>query len=107
MAAARRAGSWSTAWPRVVNQQARVVGPAAQGFHPTDHMEDMKLLQAVWIGAVADPVGGVPGHLPLDVHDCGGADRRDVAAAALEFSFFLSIPTMVVATVYDSSRRSS
>jgi undecaprenyl-diphosphatase len=85
----------------VINPEARVVGPAAQGFHPTDHMEDMNLLQAVWIGAWQILSAVFPGTSrsmsTIAAGQIAGMSRR----SALEFSFFLSIPTMVVATGYE------
>ena len=48
-----------------------------------------------------DTVGGVSGHLALDVDNRRGTIAGMSRSSALEFSFFLSIPTMVVATAYD------
>src|SRR5207249_8889048 len=42
-----------------------------------------------------------PRYFAFDVHHRCRASRRPVRPAALEFSFFLSMPTMVVATGFD------
>jgi len=65
------------------------------------HMEQMTLPTAVWIGAVQTLSAIFPGTsrsmCTIAAGQVGGMSRE----AALEFSFFLSIPTMFVATGYD------
>src|SRR5437868_4801391 len=65
------------------------------------HMEDMGLIQAVWIGAcqILSPL--FPGTSRSMSTIAAGQIAGMSRAAALEFSFFFSIPTMVVATCYD------
>ena len=64
----------------------------------TERVEDMTLSRPS--GSVrADSFRGFSRHQPLDVHHRRRPDRRNDPASALEFSFFLSIPTMAAATV--------
>jgi undecaprenyl-diphosphatase len=66
----------------------------------TWHMEDMSLGQAVWIGACQILSAVFPGTSRSMSTIAGGQLAGMSRAAALEFSFFLSMPTMVVATGY-------
>lgn len=67
----------------------------------TLHMEEMSLPQAVWIGAAQILSAVFPGTSrsmsTIAAAQVVGLSR----SAALEFSFFLSMPTMAVATGYD------
>ncbi|HET7109050.1 MAG TPA: undecaprenyl-diphosphate phosphatase [Candidatus Acidoferrum sp.] len=65
------------------------------------HMEDMSLGQAVWIGACQILSAVFPGTSRSMSTIAAGQLAGMSRASALEFSFFLSIPTMVVATCYD------
>jgi len=65
------------------------------------HMEDMSLAQAVWIGACQILSAVFPGTSRSMSTIAAGQLAGMSRASALEFSFFLSIPTMVVATCYD------
>jgi undecaprenyl-diphosphatase len=65
------------------------------------HTEDMNLGQAVWIGACQILSAVFPGTSRSMSTIAGGQLAGMSRASALEFSFFLSIPTMVVATCYD------
>ena len=67
----------------------------------TNHMEQMSLPQAVWIGAVQILSAVFPGTSRSMSTIAAGQTAGLSRAAALEFSFFLSMPTMVVATGYD------
>jgi undecaprenyl-diphosphatase len=67
----------------------------------TWHMEAMGLGQAVWIGACQILSAVFPGTSRSMSTIAAGQLAGMSRAAALEFSFFLSIPTMVVATCYD------
>src|SRR6476469_655061 len=65
------------------------------------HMEEMSLPQAIWIGAAQILSAVFPG---TSRSMCTIAAAQTVGlsrSAALEFSFFLSMPTMAVATGYD------
>lgn len=65
------------------------------------HMEEMKLPQAAWIGAVQILSAIFPGTSRSMCTIAAGQVAGMSRPSALEFSFFLSIPTMVVATGYD------
>ena len=85
-----------------INAKAEVAGPGAPGgrIH-TWHMEEMSLGQAVWIGACQILSAVFPGTSRSMSTIAAGQLAGMSRASALEFSFFLSIPTMVVATCYD------
>lgn len=65
------------------------------------HMEEMSPAQAVWIGAVQILSAVFPGTSRSMSTIAAGQTSGMSRESALEFSFFLSIPTMVVATCYD------
>jgi undecaprenyl-diphosphatase len=65
------------------------------------HMEEMSLPQAAWIGAVQILSAVFPGTSRSMCTIAAGQVASLSRPAALEFSFFLSMPTMVVATLYD------
>jgi undecaprenyl-diphosphatase len=76
-------------------------GPGAAGS--TIHvwkMEDMSLGQSIWIGACQILSAVFPGTSRSMSTIAAGQLAGMSRASALEFSFFLSIPTMVVATGY-------
>src|ERR1043166_4305534 len=65
------------------------------------HMEEMSLPQAVWIGAAQILSAVFPGTSRSMSTIAAGQVAGMSRPAALEFSFFLSMPTMFVATGYD------
>jgi len=67
----------------------------------TERMEDATLPQAVWIGFCQIASAVFPGTSRSMSTIAAGQVAGMSRSAALEFSFFLSIPTMVVATGYD------
>src|ERR1700736_4402505 len=67
----------------------------------TTEMERMRLPQAMWIGAVQILSAVFPGTSRSMSTIAAGQVAGMSRPAALEFSFFLSMPTMVVATGYD------
>jgi len=67
----------------------------------TNQMEEMSLWQAIWIGAVQILSAVFPGTSRSMSTIAAGQTAGLSRSAALEFSFFLSMPTMVVATGYD------
>src|SRR3954471_7855952 len=67
----------------------------------TNQMEEMSLPQAVWIGAIQILSAVFPGTSRSMSTIAAGQTAGLSRSAALEFSFFLSMPTMVVATGYD------
>jgi undecaprenyl-diphosphatase len=66
-----------------------------------NHMEEMNLAQAVWIGAAQIFSAIFPGTSRSMSTIAAGQVAGLSRPAALEFSFFLSIPTMIAATGYD------
>ena len=76
-------------------------GPNAAGspIH-TWRMEDMSLGQSIWIGACQILSAVFPGTSRSMATIAAGQVVGMSRAAALEFSFFLSMPTMAVATLY-------
>lgn len=84
-----------------INAKSEAAGPGAPvtRIH-TWHMEDMSLGQAVWIGACQILSAVFPGTSRSMSTIAAGQIAGMSRASALEFSFFLSIPTMVVATGY-------
>jgi undecaprenyl-diphosphatase len=85
-----------------MNAKAEKARPTAPGgrIH-TWHMEEMSLGQAIWIGACQILSAVFPGTSRSMSTIAAGQLAGMSRASALEFSFFLSIPTMVVATCYD------
>ncbi len=67
----------------------------------TMHMDEMTLPQAVWIGAAQILSAIFPGTSRSMSTIAAGQVAGMSRPAALEFSFFLSMPTMLVATGYD------
>jgi undecaprenyl-diphosphatase len=84
-----------------MNAKAEAAGPtAADSRIHTWKMEAMSLGQAVWIGFCQIFSGVFPGTSRSMSTIAGGQLAGISRASALEFSFFLSIPTMVAATGY-------
>ena len=76
-------------------------GPGTAGSPiRTWRMEDMSLGQSIWIGLCQILSAVFPGTSRSMATIAGGQVAGMSRAAALEFSFFLSMPTMVVATGY-------
>jgi undecaprenyl-diphosphatase len=67
----------------------------------TMHMEEMTLPQAIWIGAAQILSAVFPGTSRSMSTIAAGQVAGLSRPAALEFSFFLSMPTMAVATGFD------
>jgi undecaprenyl-diphosphatase len=82
------------------SSEAAGLGATGTRIH-TWHMEDMSVWQAVWIGACQILSAVFPGTSRSMSTIAAGQLAGISRASALEFSFFLSIPTMVVATCYD------
>jgi len=68
------------------------------------HMEEMTLPQAVWIGAAQILSAIFPGTSRSMSTIAAGQVVGMSRPAALEFSFFLSMPTMLMATGYDFAK---
>lgn len=76
-----------------------VIAPAGKR---TEDMEQMSLGQAIWIGICQITSAVFPGTSRSMSTIAAGQVAGMSRSAALEFSFFLSIPTMVVATCYEA-----
>ncbi|HMC32539.1 MAG TPA: undecaprenyl-diphosphate phosphatase [Candidatus Angelobacter sp.] len=72
--------------------------------HMTERMEDVSLPQAIWIGICQVASAVFPGTSRSMSTIAAGQVAGMSRSAALEFSFFLSMPTMVAATGYDLLR---
>lgn len=85
-----------------LNAKSEAAGPTgSSGRIHTWSMEAMSLAQAVWIGACQILSALFPGT-SRSMSTIGAGQLAGMSrASALEFSFFLSIPTMVAATCYD------
>ena len=85
-----------------MNASSEAAGPGAPGSRiHTWKMEAMSLGQAIWIGACQILSAVFPGTSRSMSTIAAGQVAGMSRASALEFSFFLSIPTMVTATCYD------
>jgi undecaprenyl-diphosphatase len=86
----------------LMNSRSEREGKGAPGSRiRTWHMEQMSLGQAGWIGACQILSAVFPGTSRSMATIAAGQLAGMSRASALEFSFFLSIPTMAVATGYD------
>src|SRR6202158_6461069 len=84
-----------------LNSKSEVAGPGATGSRiHTWKMEDMSMAQAIWIGFCQIFSALFPGTSRSMSTIVGGQLAGMSRAAALEFSFFLSFPTMVADTGY-------
>ena len=84
-----------------MNAKSEKAGPgAANSRIRTWHMEEMSLGQAIWIGACQIFSAVFPGTSRSMSTIAAGQLAGMSRASALEFSFFLAFPTMVVATGY-------
>ena len=85
-----------------LNATAEHDGPGVPGGRVhTWKMEDMSLPQAIWIGACQIFSAVFPGTSRSMSTIAAGQLAGMSRASALEFSFFLSMPTMAAATAYD------
>jgi undecaprenyl-diphosphatase len=86
----------------LLNSKSEKAGKGASDSRiNTWHMEEMRLGQAIWIGACQVLSAVFPGTSRSMATIAAGQLAGMSRASALEFSFFLSIPTMAVATGYD------
>ena len=84
-----------------LNSTSESAGLGATGTRiHTWHMEDMSLGQAIWIGACQILSAVFPGTSRSMSTITAGQLAGMSRASALEFSFFVSFPVMVAATVY-------
>lgn len=89
------------AWALLVGGVVMWIVDATSRHAKIERMEKMNLPRAIWIGAVQILSAVFPGTSRSMCTIAAGQVAGLTRAAALEFSFFLSIPTMVVATGYD------
>jgi undecaprenyl-diphosphatase len=82
------------------NSRAEAAGPSASSRIRTWKMEAMSLGQAIWIGACQILSGVFPGTSRSMATIAAGQVAGMSRLSALEFSFFVSIPTMFAATAY-------
>jgi len=75
--------------------------PRPGSRHMTERMEEMSLFQAIWIGICQIASAVFPGTSRSMSTIAAGQVTGMSRSAALEFSFFLSMPTMIAATGYD------
>ena len=74
---------------------------STRGAAQTARVEDLTFVQAIWIGAVQILSAVFPGTSRSMSTIAAGQVAGMTRASALEFSFFLSLPTMAAATLYD------
>jgi undecaprenyl-diphosphatase len=79
---------------------ARFGRPPAGGHFKTEDMEEMSMGQAVWIGLCQIASAVFPGTSRSMSTIAAGQVAGMSRPAALEFSFFVSMPTMAAATLY-------
>ena len=78
--------------------------PRSGGRFQTERMEEMTTPQAIWIGICQIASAVFPGTSRSMSTIAAGQLVGMSRPAALEFSFFLSMPTMAAATLYDLFR---
>src|SRR6185503_13292010 len=78
-----------------------VVDNASVRRRMTTSMDEMSVGQAVWVGVCQVLAALFPGTSRSMATITAGVLAGMSRAAALEFSFFLSMPTMAAATLYD------
>ncbi len=92
---------WVMAWALLIGGVIMWVVDAVFTRPRVMHMEEMSLPQAIWIGAAQILSAVFPGTSRSMSTIAAGQIVGMSRPAALEFSFFLSMPTMAVATAYD------
>jgi undecaprenyl-diphosphatase len=75
--------------------------PRPGSRHMTERTEDVSLFQAIWIGICQVASAVFPGTSRSMSTIAAGQVAGMSRSSALEFSFFLSMPTMIAATGYD------
>ncbi len=83
-----------------MHAKAEAAGPNGNGRIHTWKMEDMSLGQSIWIGFCQIFSAVFPGTSRSMSTIAAGQIAGMSRASALEFSFFVSIPTMAAATLY-------
>ena len=75
--------------------------PSGRSLYKVERMDEVSLAQSVWIGCCQVLSAVFPGTSRSMATISAGQVAGLSRAAALEFSFFLSMPTMAAATLYD------
>ena len=83
-----------------MNAKAEAAGPNGNSKIRTWKMETMSLSQSIWIGFCQIFSAVFPGTSRSMATIAGGQLAGMSRASALEFSFFVSMPTMAAATLY-------
>ena len=89
------------AWALIIGGVVMWVVDALCRRPSIERMDGMSLLQAIWIGAAQILSAVFPGTSRSMSTIAAGQVAGLSRSAALEFSFFLAMPTMVVATGYE------
>ncbi len=89
------------AWALIVGGIVMWMVDAMFNRPSVERLDDMNLPRAIWIGAVQILSAVFPGTSRSMCTIAAGQMAGLSRATALEFSFFLSMPTMIVATGYD------
>jgi len=92
---------WVMAWALIIGGIIMWAVDAVFTRPRVTQMEEMTLPQAVWIGAAQILSAIFPGTSRSMCTIAAGQIASMSRPAALEFSFFLSMPTMLMATGYD------
>jgi undecaprenyl-diphosphatase len=92
---------WVMAWALLIGGIIMWIVDAVFTRPRTTHMEEMTLPQAIWIGAAQILSAIFPGTSRSMCTIAAGQVAGMSRPAALEFSFFLSMPTMFMAVSYD------
>lgn len=92
---------WVMAWALLIGGIIMWIVDAYCRRPRTHRMEEMSIAQAVWIGLAQIASAIFPGTSRSMATIAAGQIAGLSRSAALEFSFFLSMPTMVVATGFD------
>src|SRR5438270_5022798 len=92
---------WVMAWALLIGGIIMWLVDALCRHSRVERMEDMTLPQAAWIGFAQIASAVFPGTSRSLSTIAAGEIAGLTRSGALEFSFFLSTPTMVVATGYD------
>lgn len=92
---------WVMAWALLIGGILMWLADALCRNPRTQRIEEMSLLQAIWIGLVQVTSAVFPGTSRSMSTIVAGQIAGLSRSAALEFSFFLSMPTMAAATGYD------
>jgi|SRR6266849_5198810 len=92
---------WMIAWALLLGGVIMWIVDAFFNRAAVTQMEEMTLPQAAWIGAVQILSAIFPGTSRSMCTIAAGQVAGLSRSAALEFSFFLSMPTMLAATGYD------